>query len=72
MEDQYLKAHQTRQGPPTQYELKLATAIEEIFGRGDHDLQSLVAGLNATGIVAPDGTPWSVERFVDQFKSLGD
>jgi hypothetical protein len=71
MDEQYLEVHQTRQGPPTPYEVKLAGAIEEIFGRGEHDLPGLVAGLNATGLVAPDGAPWSVERFVEQFGSLG-
>jgi hypothetical protein len=71
MDEQYLEVHQTRHGPPTPYEVKLAAAIEEIFGRGEHDLPGLVAGLNAAGLVAPDGKRWSVERFVEQFASLG-
>lgn len=71
MSEQYLTVHQTRSWPPSAYEMKLAGAIEEIFGSGHHDLDALVAGLNAAGIAAPDGVPWVADRFVDQFGALG-
>lgn len=67
----YLEPHQSRQGPPTPYESKLAGAIEEIFGRGVHDLDGLLTELNAAGITAPDGRPWTERSFTEQLNRLG-
>lgn len=67
----YLEKHQSRLAEPTPYERKLAGAIEEIFGRGAHDLPALLAGLTEGGITAPDGTPWTEESFTREMRRLG-
>lgn len=68
----YLEPHQSWKAPPTEYEMKLAGAIEEIFGRRIHDLPGLLTELNATGITAPDGAPWTEETFISEMNRLGD
>lgn len=62
-EPAYLVPNQTRTGPLTPYDDKLAGAIRQIFQTGTHDLDGLVAGLNRIGIHAPDGQPWTAESF---------
>lgn len=71
MLDQYLVTHQTRTADPTAYELKLAGAIEEVFGTGRHDLPGLLSGLNDMGVLAPGGAPWSEESFRAEMQRLG-
>lgn len=67
----YLVEHQARSAPPTPYEIKLAGAIEEVFGSGRHDLDGLVDGLNQLGIQAPDGQPWTAEAFRVEMERMG-
>jgi hypothetical protein len=67
----YLEPHQSRQGQPSAYEVKLAGAIEEIFGRRTHDLPGLLAELNSAGLTAPDGRPWAEESFTAEMHRLG-
>lgn len=67
----YLEPHQSRHGQPSPYETKLAGAIEEIFGHGTHDLAGLLAELNADGLTAPDGRPWTEESFTAEMHKLG-
>ncbi len=67
----YLVVHQSRSADPTPYEMKLAGAIEEIFGRGEHTLEALVAGLNGVGIHGPDGKVWTAETFTTEIARLG-
>ncbi len=67
----YLVVHQARSADPTPYELKLAGAIEEVFGRGDHTLEALVAGLNDLGIHGPDAKPWTAASFSTEIARLG-
>ncbi|MFF3567391.1 recombinase-like helix-turn-helix domain-containing protein [Nocardia jiangxiensis] len=71
MNDQYLLIHQARTGEPTPYEMKLAGAIEEVFGGGSHTLDALVAGLNGRSIYAPDGQAWTAESFTTEIARLG-
>lgn len=66
-----LKKNQTRSVDPTPYELKLAGAIEEVFGSGRHDLDGLVTGLNEMGILGPNGDQWTEESFTAEMKTLG-
>jgi hypothetical protein len=68
---QYLVRNQSRTAEPTAYELKLAGAIEEVFGSGRHDLAGVVAGLNDLGVLAPGGEPWTEESFTGEMKRLG-
>lgn len=70
MSDRYLEPVQSRTTAPTPYELKLAGAIEEVFGSGRHDLPGLVAGLNELGIPAPDGATWDADMFLTVMESL--
>lgn len=67
----YLEPHQTRNGQPSAYEVKLAGAIEEIFGHGTHDLTGLLAELNGNGPTAPNGQPWTEDSFTTEMRRLG-
>ncbi|TAM84947.1 MAG: hypothetical protein EPN43_12065 [Jatrophihabitans sp.] len=67
----YLEPHQSRQGPPSPYEVKLAGAIEEAFGRGSHALPELLAELKADGLVASDGRPFTEASFTTEMHRLG-
>ena len=59
----YLQPVQAGTSAPTPWDLKLAGAIEEVFGTGRHDLAGLVDGLNELGIPAPGGEQWTPEGF---------
>jgi hypothetical protein len=67
----YLEPMQSRPAPPSAYETKLAGAIEEIFGRGIHDLPGLLAELNDAGLLSPDGGPWNEQSFTAEMHRLG-
>jgi hypothetical protein len=71
MPSNYLEPHQSRQGQPAPYEVKLAGAIEEIFGRGTHGIVELLIELNGAGLTAPDGRPWTEESFTTEMHRLG-
>jgi hypothetical protein len=71
MSDQYLVRNQSRSADPTAYDLKLAGAIEEVFGTGRHDLPGLVDGLNELGILGPDGQRWTEDTFTATMQRLG-
>lgn len=72
MTAQYLETNQTHPQPFSPYETKLSGSIMEIFGRGVHDLPSLVEGLNNMGLNAPDGGPWTEENFRSEMRRLGE
>jgi hypothetical protein len=72
MHTNYLEPFQARDTEPSPYEMKLAGAIEEVFGTGRHDLDGLVAGLNELGVPAPGGTTWTPESFTTEIKRLAD
>lgn len=67
----YLVQHQARKSEPTPFERKLAAAIEDIFGEGNHGLEALVEGLNERGIHAPSGQPWTAESFEIEIARMG-
>jgi hypothetical protein len=69
--DQYLTVRQSRDGEPTPYEIRLAGAVEEVFGSGVHDLAGLVTGLNDRGLFAPDGASWTAQTFTAEMQRLG-
>ena len=62
---------QTRAAPPSEYENRLADALVECFGAGIEELDALVARLNAMGVQAPDGTPWTAASFEREMARLG-
>jgi hypothetical protein len=71
----HLQPFQARTADPTPYELKLAGAIEEVFGSGRHDLHELVDGLNELGVPAPGGETgtaqtWTAQTFTTEIKRL--
>ena len=62
---------QTRPAPPSEYENRLGDALVECFGAGIEELDALVARLNAMGVQAPDGTPWTAASFEREMARLG-
>lgn len=72
MTDNYLNANQARRSPISDYDAKLAGAIEEIFGTGAHDIAGLIQGLRAANISAPDGNAWTEEALVAHLEPYGD
>ena len=62
---------QTRAAPPSEYENRLGDALVECFGAGIEELDALVARLNAMGVQAPDGTPWTAASFEREMARLG-
>ena len=68
----YLNPHQARKKPPTSYEDLLGDAIERAFGAGYWELDALVAYLNKSGPLGPNGAPWTAESFQTAIKSLAD
>lgn len=67
----YLNAHQSRTDEPTQWQLELASAIENIFSKGQHDLDSLVRGLNQSRVRPHGGGEWTADNFTALMKELG-
>jgi hypothetical protein len=67
----YLNPHQARQRPATPYEDQLADAMERAFAAGHWELDALVAQLNQSGPLAPDGLAWTAERFQAEMAVLG-
>lgn len=61
---------QTRPAPPTDYEQALADALVASFEEGVEELAPLVDLLNARGVRAPDGRPWTVESFEREIERL--
>jgi hypothetical protein len=48
---------------PTDWEMTLADAIEAAFGKGAHELASLVEALNLSRVRPPGGGDWTAENF---------
>ncbi len=67
-----LNPHQARPRPPTTYEDLLGDAIERGFGAGHWELDALVAHLNRSGPLGPNGEPWTLESFQTVIKTLGE
>jgi hypothetical protein len=70
--ERYLDPYQARKRPPTSYEDLLGDAIERAFGAGLWDLDALVAQLNKTGPLGPNGAPWTAESYQAVMKTLGE
>ncbi len=64
--------HQTQvDAAPGAYAKALADRLEDIFGRGIHDLDKVVAALNEDG-PAPEGAErWTAEIFEAEMARLG-
>ena len=70
--DRYLNPHQARRRSPTSYEDLLGDAIERAFGAGHWELDALVAYLNKSGPLGPNGAPWTAESFQAVVKTMAD
>jgi hypothetical protein len=62
---------QTRAAPPSAYEIVLGDAIETAFGEGHYDIEHLVNRINDLGVLSPEGTPWTEDRFKAEMARLG-
>ena len=67
----YLSPHQSRLREPTAWELTLADAIEGAFAKGAHQLDELVAALNASRVRPKAGGSWNSENFTALMRELG-
>ncbi len=62
---------QTRPAAPSDFELTLAAALEQVFAQKIYELPKIVAALNADGVLTRDGRPWTEDSFVATFRELG-
>jgi hypothetical protein len=62
---------QTRPAPPTEYELTIASALEQIFAQRIYALPEIVAALNRDGVRTRQGEAWTEQNFVATFRELG-
>jgi hypothetical protein len=69
--DRELIVWQTRPALPSEYELALADALEQIFGQRIHALADVVAALNREGVRTPHGEAWTERNFQETFRELG-
>ena len=67
----YNETHQTRSNEPTAHESLLGDSIERAYAQGIHDLEALVNYLNQAGPPAPNGEPWTGEKFKKEMARLG-
>jgi hypothetical protein len=67
----YLSPHQSRTRTPTDWEMSLAGAIEDAFGKGKYELDALIEALNASRVRPQGGGVWTAERFTALMQELG-
>ncbi len=68
--ERYLDQHQARKRQPTTFEDLLGDSIERAFGAGHWELDALVAYLNKSGPLGPNGQPWTAESYQSVMKTL--
>jgi hypothetical protein len=69
--ERFLQPHQARRREPTNFEDLLGDSIERAFAAGHWELEGLVAYLNQTGPLGPNGQPWTPASFQTAIQSLG-
>ena len=62
---------QTRPAAPTEFELTLAAALEQLFAQRIYELPDIVAALNRDGPRTREGAAWTEANFVATFRELG-
>jgi hypothetical protein len=62
---------QTRPAAPTEFELTLAAALEQLFAQRIYELPDIVAALNRDGVRTRQGETWTEQSFVAAFRELG-
>lgn len=65
-------SHQSRGRPMTDAESALAADLEDIYARGVHDFEAVVAELNEKGTVRPSGETgaWTLASFEAELKAI--
>ena len=66
----YVHPHQARKREPSQYEILLGDAMERAFAQGHWELEPLIAYLNQSGPLAPNGNTWTAASFSAELKRL--
>jgi hypothetical protein len=65
--------YQTRPDPPYPAEVSaFADQLEEIMADGTHDLEAIVAALNARGVVSGGHKSWTAETLSAYFAKLAN
>ena len=64
-------AWQSRTRAPAAEEIRLALALEAILAQGTHDLDGILAGLDAASVAAPGGGAWTEQAFRAEMSRLG-
>ena len=67
----YGEWRQSTDRDPTEWESALAAAIEDAFGKGKHELDQLVAALNASRVRPRNGGAWTADVFAATMRDLG-
>ena len=62
---------QTRPVGPSDYELSLASTLEQIFAQRIYELPDIVAALNREGSCTPTGAAWTEQNFQATLHELG-
>jgi len=63
---------QTRAAPPTEFENRLADALERAFAAGAETLADVVARLNEMQVLDASGARWSEASFEAEMRRLGE
>lgn len=71
MTDRYLEPHQAQTSAATDFEDRLGDTIETAYAAGIHDLDGLVAQLEAHGPSSPAGGSWTADDFTALMAKLG-
>ncbi len=61
---------QVGSGRPTDYDSRLADALEAAFTAGHTELAALIAHLNQAEVRAPEGSAWTAESFKSEIARL--
>ena len=67
----YTEWRQSIDRAPTEWEIALASAVEDAFGKGRTELGALVEALNNSRVRPREGGTWTAERFVATMDELG-
>ena len=71
MAELYRRCWQIGSGTPSEYESRLADALEAVFGAGCRELDEIVAALNSAGVAPPGGGTWTAALFEAEMRRLG-
>ena len=69
--DRELIAWQTRAAVPSEFEIALAAALQQIFTQQIYDLTGIVTALNRTEVRTSDGEIWTESKFQHTMRELG-